>query len=201
MIMVDKEKMSKSLGNFFTIRDVLNHYNAEAVRYFLLTAHYRSQLNYSEENLNLAQGALERLYTALRGTDQSAVAFGGENFVEAFREAMDDDFNTPNALSVLFEMAREINKLKTEDTEKANGLAARLRELAGILGLLQQDPEKFLQAGSDDDEVAKIEALIKQRNEARAAKDWAAADAARNELTAMGIVLEDGPNGTTWRKQ
>ena len=116
-------------------------------------------------------------------------------------QAMDDDFNTPNALSVLFEMAREINKLKTEDTEKANGLAARLRELAGILGLLQQDPEKFLQAGSDDDEVAKIEALIKQRNEARAAKDWAAADAARNELTAMGIVLEDGPNGTTWRKQ
>ncbi len=201
MIMVDKEKMSKSLGNFFTIRDVLNHYNAEAVRYFLLTAHYRSQLNYSEENLNLAQGALERLYTALRGTDQSMVAFGGENFVEAFREAMDDDFNTPNALSVLFEMAREINKLKTEDVEKANGLAARLRELAGILGLLQQDPEKFLQAGSDDDEVAKIEALIKQRNEARAAKDWAAADAARNELTAMGIVLEDGPNGTTWRKQ
>ena len=201
MIMVDKEKMSKSLGNFFTIRDVLNHYNAEAVRYFLLTAHYRSQLNYSEENLNLAQGALERLYTALRGTDQSAVAFGGENFVEAFREAMDDDFNTPNALSVLFEMAREINKLKTEDAEKANGLAARLRELAGILGLLQQDPEKFLQAGSDDDEVAKIEALIKQRNEARAAKDWTAADAARNELTAMGIVLEDGANGTTWRKQ
>ncbi|MBS7023686.1 MAG: cysteine--tRNA ligase, partial [Haemophilus parainfluenzae] len=201
MIMVDKEKMSKSLGNFFTIRDVLNHYNAETVRYFLLTAHYRSQLNYSEENLNLAQGALERLYTALRGTDQSAVAFGGENFVEAFREAMDDDFNTPNALSVLFEMAREINKLKTEDVEKANGLAARLRELAGILGLLQQDPEKFLQAGSDDDEVAKIEALIKQRNEARAAKDWAAADAARNELTAMGIVLEDGANGTTWRKQ
>ena len=116
-------------------------------------------------------------------------------------QAMDDDFNTPNALSVLFEMAREINKLKTEDTEKANGLAARLRELAGILGLLQQDPEKFLQAGSDDNEVAKIEALIKQRNETRAAKDWAAADAARNELTAMGIVLEDGPNGTTWRKQ
>ena len=121
--------------------------------------------------------------------------------VETLREAMDDDFNTPNALSVLFEMAREINKLKTEDAEKANGLAARLRELGAILGLLQQEPEKFLQAGSDDDEVAKIEALIKQRNEARAAKDWATADAARNELTAMGIVLEDGANGTTWRKQ
>ena len=201
MIMVDKEKMSKSLGNFFTIRDVLNHYDAESVRYFLLTAHYRSQLNYSEENLNLAHGALERLYTALRGTDKSAVAFGGENFVDAFRDAMDDDFNTPNALSVLFEMARELNKLKTEDMSKANGLAARLRELAGILGLLQLDPEQFLQAGSDDDEVAKIEGLIKQRNEARAAKDWSAADAARNALTQMGIVLEDGPNGTTWRKQ
>ena len=167
MIMVDKEKMSKSLGNFF----------------------------------NLAHGALERLYTALRGTDKSAVAFGGENFVDAFREAMDDDFNTPNALSVLFEMARELNKLKTEDIAKANGLAARLRELAGILGLLQLDPEQFLQAGSDNDEVAKIEGLIKQRNEARAAKDWPAADAARNALTQMGIVLEDGPNGTTWRKQ
>jgi len=201
MIMVDKEKMSKSLGNFFTIRDVLNHYDAESVRYFLLTAHYRSQLNYSEENLNLAHGALERLYTALRGTDKSAVAVGGENFVDAFRDAMDDDFNTPNALSVLFEMARELNKLKTEDMGKANGLAARLRELAGILGLLQLDPEQFLQAGSDDDEVAKIEGLIKQRNEARAAKDWPAADAARNALTQMGIVLEDGPNGTTWRKQ
>jgi len=201
MIMVDKEKMSKSLGNFFTIRDVLSHYDAESVRYFLLSAHYRSQLNYSEENLNLAHGALERLYTALRGTDKSAVAFGGENFVDAFRDAMDDDFNTPNALSVLFEMARELNKLKTEDMAKANGLAARLRELAGILGLLQLDPEQFLQAGSDDDEITKIEGLIKQRNEARAAKDWPAADAARNALTQMGIVLEDGPNGTTWRKQ
>ena len=201
MIMVDKEKMSKSLGNFFTIRDVLSHYDAESVRYFLLTAHYRSQLNYSEENLNLAHGALERLYTALRGTDQRAVAFGGENFVAAFKEAMDDDFNTPNALSVLFEMARELNKLKTEDKAKADGLAAQMRELAGILGLLEQDPEQFLQSGSDDEEVAKIEALIKRRNDARAAKDWASADAARNELSAMGIVLEDGAGGTTWRKQ
>ncbi|MFZ7157939.1 cysteine--tRNA ligase [Avibacterium gallinarum] len=200
MIMVDKEKMSKSLGNFFTIRDVLNHYNGEVVRYFLLTAHYRSQLNYSEENLNLAQGALERLYTALRDTDATVAPQGGEEFVAQFKEAMDDDFNTPNAISVLFEMAREINKLKGEDKTKANQLAARLRELGDILGLLQQDPESFLQAGADDDEVAKIEALIKQRNEARAAKNWAAADEARNQLNAMGIVLEDGPNGTTWRK-
>ncbi|MFQ1014952.1 cysteine--tRNA ligase [Avibacterium paragallinarum] len=201
MIMVDKEKMSKSLGNFFTIRDVLNHYNGEVVRYFLLTAHYRSQLNYSEENLNLAQGALERLYTALRDTDPSVAPQCGEEFVAQFKEAMDDDFNTPNAISVLFEMAREINKLKTEDKTKADHLAARLRELGNILGLLQQSPEAFLQAGADDSEVAKIEALIKQRNEARAAKNWAAADEARNQLNAMGIVLEDGANGTTWRKQ
>ncbi|WP_410678952.1 cysteine--tRNA ligase [Avibacterium paragallinarum] len=201
MIMVDKEKMSKSLGNFFTIRDVLNHYNGEVVRYFLLTAHYRSQLNYSEENLNLAQGALERLYTALRDTDPSVAPQGGEEFVAQFKEAMDDDFNTPNAISVLFEMAREINKLKAEDKTKADHLAARLRELGNILGLLQQSPEAFLQAGADDSEVAKIEALIKQRNESRAAKNWAAADEARNQLNAMGIVLEDGANGTTWRKQ
>ncbi|MCW9733314.1 cysteine--tRNA ligase [Avibacterium sp. 20-15] len=201
MIMVDKEKMSKSLGNFFTIRDVLNHYHGEVVRYFLLTAHYRSQLNYSEENLNLAQGALERLYTALRDTDPNVTPQGGEPFVAQFKEAMDDDFNTPNALSVLFEMAREINKLKGEDKIKASQLAARLRELGDILGLLQQSPERFLQAGADDDEVAKIEALIKQRNEARATKNWAAADEARDQLNAMGIVLEDGANGTTWRKQ
>ncbi|MCL7790314.1 DALR domain-containing protein, partial [Pasteurella multocida] len=176
-------------------------YDAESVRYFLLTAHYRSQLNYSEENLNLAHSALERLYTALRGTDPTAVATEGQNYLAAFREAMDDDFNTPKAISVLFEIAREINKLKNEDILKANALAARLRELAGILGLLYQDPEQFLQSGSDNDEVALIEALIKQRNDARAAKDWASADAARNKLAEMGVVLEDNVNGTTWRKQ
>ncbi|ARB73188.1 cysteine--tRNA ligase [Pasteurella multocida] len=201
MIMVDREKMSKSLGNFFTLREVLSLYDAESVRYFLLTAHYRSQLNYSEENLNLAHSALERLYTALRGTDPTAVATEGQNYLAAFREAMDDDFNTPKAISVLFEIAREINKLKNEDILKANALAARLRELAGILGLLYQDPEQFLQSGSDNDEVALIEALIKQRNDARAAKDWASADATRNKLAEMGVVLEDNVNGTTWRKQ
>ncbi|HDR1827372.1 TPA: cysteine--tRNA ligase [Pasteurella multocida] len=201
MIMVDREKMSKSLGNFFTLREVLSLYDAESVRYFLLTAHYRSQLNYSEENLNLAHSALERLYTALRGTDPTAVATEGQNYLAAFKEAMDDDFNTPKAISVLFEIAREINKLKNEDILKANALAARLRELAGILGLLYQDPEQFLQSGSDNDEVTLIEALIKQRNDARAAKDWASADAARNKLAEMGVVLEDNVNGTTWRKQ
>ena len=200
MIMVDKEKMSKSLGNFFTIRDVLQHYDAESVRYFLLTAHYRSQLNYSEENLKLAHSALERLYTALRGTDANAKAAGGEQFVEAFKAAMDDDFNTSGALSVLFDMARELNKLKAEQDPQTDAFAARLRELAGVLGLLYQDPETFLQAGIDDDETKTIEALIAQRNQARANKDWATADAARDKLTAMGVVIEDGANGTTWRK-
>lgn len=200
MIMVDKEKMSKSLGNFFTIRDVLQHYDAESVRYFLLTAHYRSQLNYSEENLKLAHSALERLYTALRGTDANATATGGEQFIEAFKAAMDDDFNTPGALSVLFDMARELNKLKAEQDPQTDAFAARLRELAGVLGLLYQDPETFLQAGIDDDETKTIEALIAQRNQARVNKDWATADAARDKLTAMGVVIEDGANGTTWRK-
>lgn len=200
MIMVDKEKMSKSLGNFFTIRDVLQHYDAESVRYFLLTAHYRSQLNYSEENLKLAHSALERLYTALRGTDANATAAGGEQFIEAFKAAMDDDFNTPGALSVLFDMARELNKLKAEQNPQTDAFAARLRELAGVLGLLYQDPETFLQAGMDDDETKIIETLIAQRNQARANKDWATADAARDKLTAMGVVIEDGANGTTWRK-
>ena len=200
MIMVDKEKMSKSLGNFFTIRDVLQHYDAESVRYFLLTAHYRSQLNYSEENLKLAHSALERLYTALRGTDANATAAGGEQFIEAFKAAMDDDFNTPGALSVLFDMARELNKLKAEQNPQTDAFAARLRELAGVLGLLYQDPETFLQAGIDDDETKTIEALIAQRNQARANKDWATADAARDKLAAMGVVIEDGANGTTWRK-
>ncbi|MFU2075950.1 cysteine--tRNA ligase [Gallibacterium anatis] len=200
MIMVDKEKMSKSLGNFFTIRDVLQHYDAESVRYFLLTAHYRSQLNYSEENLKLAHSALERLYTALRGTDANATATGGEQFIEAFKAAMDDDFNTPGALSVLFDMARELNKLKAEQDPQTDAFAARLRELAGVLGLLYQDPETFLQAGMDDDETKIIETLIAQRNQARANKDWATADAARDKLAAMGVVIEDGANGTTWRK-
>lgn len=200
MLTIDKEKMSKSLGNFFTIRTMLEKYDAESLRYFFLTAHYRSLLNYDLEALDNARAALERLYTALRGTDKSAVAFGGENYAADFTTAMDDDFNTPAALAVLFEMARELNKLKTEDKAKANGLAARLRELAAVLGILYQEPEQFLQAGSDNNEVAKIEALIKQRNEARAAKNWSVADEARSKLTEMGIILEDGANGTTWRK-
>ena len=200
MLTIDKEKMSKSLGNFFSIRYMLDLYDAESLRYFFLTAHYRSLLDYSIDNLNLARSALERLYTALRGCDLTVPAKGGEQYVESFKTAMDDDFNTPGALAVLFEMAREINKLKTEDAEKANGVAVRLKELAGVLGLLEQDPEAFLQGDANNDEVAEIEALIKQRNEAKAAKNWAVADEVRDKLKAMNIVLEDTSNGATWRK-
>ncbi|WGE86014.1 cysteine--tRNA ligase [Actinobacillus equuli] len=200
MLTIDDEKMSKSLGNFFTIRTMLEKYESETLRYFFLTAHYRSLLNYSLDNLDLARSALERLYTSLRGCDLSVEVAGGEQYVEAFKAAMDDDFNTPGALAVLFEIAREVNKLKTEDMAKANGLAVRLKELAAVLGLLYQDPEAFLQGDANNDEVAEIEALIKQRNEAKAAKNWAVADEVRDKLKAMNIVLEDTPNGTTWRK-
>lgn len=199
MVMVDREKMSKSLGNFFTVRDVLKYYDAETVRYFLMSGHYRSQLNYSEENLKQARAALERLYTALRGTDKTVAPAGGEAFEARFIEAMDDDFNTPEAYSVLFDMAREVNRLKAEDMAAANAMASHLRKLSAVLGLLEQEPEAFLQSGAqaDDSEVAEIEALIQQRLDARKAKDWAAADAARDRLNEMGIVLEDGPQGTT----
>ncbi|KAA3666339.1 cysteine--tRNA ligase [Pectobacterium carotovorum] len=203
MVMVDREKMSKSLNNFFTVRDVLAYYDPETVRYFLMSGHYRSQLNYSEDNLKQARAALDRLYTALRGTDASVAAHGGDEFEARFREAMDDDFNTPEAYSVLFDMAREVNRLKTEDVQAANQLASALRKLSGVLGLLEQDPEQFLQNGAqvDDDEVKEIEALIQQRKDARAAKDWALADQARDRLNEMGIVLEDGSQGTIWRRK
>ncbi|MGK2888982.1 MAG: cysteine--tRNA ligase [Candidatus Malihini olakiniferum] len=203
MVMIDREKMSKSLNNFFTVRDVLKCYDAETMRYFLMSGHYRSQLNYSEENLKQVRTSLERLYTALRGTDPAAAAQGGEAFEARFRTAMDDDFNTPEAYSVLFDMARDVNRLKVEDSLAAEGLASELRRLAGILGLLEKDPEAFLQSGSqaNNDEVQETEALIRQRNDARKAKDWAQADIARARLTKMGIFLEDGPQGTIWRRK
>ncbi|NRB66197.1 MAG: cysteine--tRNA ligase [Vibrio sp.] len=202
MVMVDKEKMSKSLGNFFTIRDVLGHYDAETVRYFLMSGHYRSQLNYSEENLNQARASLERLYTSLRGLDITVPAAGGEEYVARFTEAMNDDFNTPEAYSVLFDIAREINRIKADNLEQASALGSLMREMADVIGILYQDPEDFLKGdASDDDEVAEIEALIKLRNDSRAAKDWANADIARDKLNEKGIILEDGPEGTTWRRK
>lgn len=200
MVQVNKEKMSKSLNNFFTVRDVLKEYDAESVRYFLISGHYRSQLNYSQENLEQARSSLERIYTALRGVTPIKCDLASNEYVAKFRKAMDDDFNTPEALPVLFELAKELNRVKDSDAEQAGKLAYVLRSVAEVLGVAQQDPEAFLQGGQADDEVAHIEALIAKRNEARASKDWAAADEARDALNALGVVLEDSAGKTTWRK-
>lgn len=205
MVMINKEKMSKSLGNFFTIRDVLKEYDGETVRFFLMSGQYRSALNYSQENLDLARTGLTRLYTSL--ADVPAVDYReeyGTSFVERFKTAMDDDFNTPEAYSVLFDLAREINRLKASDIDEAAKLASVLRKLGYVMGILQQNPEAYLKAGKteqDDAEVARIEALIEERKNAKKNKDWAKADAVRNELQGMGIIIEDGPNGTTWRRK
>lgn len=201
MVQVDQEKMSKSLGNFFTIREVLEQYDAETVRFFLLSGHYRSQLNYSEAHLHQARAGLERLYTALRGVEVAvADAAQRAQFETRFKDALNDDFNVPEAMSVLFEIAREINKVRSDDNQVAGQFAALLKEYAGVLGILQQSPEVFFTSGQAADEVSEIEALIKQRNDARASKDWALADQARDRLIEMGITLEDGPQGTTWRR-
>lgn len=200
MVQVDNEKMSKSLGNFFTLRDVLEQHHKETLRFFLMSAHYRSQLSYSQDNIDQAQSALERLYTALRDVPldpSTELAYGG--YLERFEAAMNDDFNTPIAFSVLFDCAKDLNKAKTDNPIAASKLASVLKGLGGILGCLQDDPQQFLQSDSDID-AAHVEALIVQRNQARAAKDWGAADAARDALSALGVVIEDSANGTTWRK-
>ena len=199
MVMINEEKMSKSLNNFFTIRDVLQQYDAETIRFFLMSAQYRSPLNYTAENLDKARAGLSRLYTALRGRKVSTIEQSDDQYEVKFKEYMDDDFNTPAAISVLFELAKAINK---ETDASADKLASRLKQLGDLLGILQQDPEAYLKTGSsvDTEENSKIEELIKERNEARAAKDWAKADAARDKLKEMGIELEDGPSGTVWRR-
>ena len=198
-VRVDGEKMSKSLGNFFTIREVLEKYHPEVVRYLLVSSHYRSPINYSEDSLKEAKGALERFYHALKGLPVVAVS-GGEAFVERFTAAMDDDFNSPEACAVLFEMAREVNRLRELDPTAAAGLAARLKQLAEVLGVLQLAPEAFLQAGAEGKvDAATVEAMIAARLQARADKDWAESDRIRDQLGSMGVVLEDGKGGTSWR--
>tara|TARA_R110000868_G_scaffold155041_8_gene381449 strand:- start:1286 stop:2671 length:1386 start_codon:yes stop_codon:yes gene_type:complete len=198
-VRVDGEKMSKSLGNFFTIREVLEKYHPEVVRYLLVSSHYRSAINYSEDNLKEAKGALERFYHALKGLPQ-AEPKGGEVFAARFAAAMDDDFNTPEACAVLFDMVREVNRLKESDLGAAASLAARVQQLADVLGVLQLEPDAFLQAGAAGKiDSAAVEALIQARLQARADKNWAESDRIRDELTAMGVVLEDGKGGTTWR--
>ncbi len=199
-LQINREKMSKSLGNFFTIREVLKEYSAEVVRYFLLSSHYRSQLNYATDNLDSASGALERLYTALRGFDLSTQVDLNNEYTERFNAAMDDDFNTPEALAVLFDLTHTINAARQSAPEQAQQYACQLKQLAGILGIAQQQPEAFLQAGVAQDDVAEIERLIQAREDARKAKDWAQADAIRAELTAKEIELEDTPDGTIWRR-
>ena len=197
-IRVDNEKMSKSLGNFFTIREVLQKYDAEVVRFFILRAHYRSPLNYSDAHLDDAKGALTRLYTALKNTPPAAFDLSNDanDYTRRFFAAMNDDFGTVEAVAVLFELALEINK--TGDTH----LAGCLKTLAGIIGLLQREPAEFLQGGAASDGLsnAAIDALIEQRKQARADKNWAESDRIRDVLNAENIILEDGAGGTTWRR-
>ncbi|MFT6067360.1 MAG: cysteinyl-tRNA synthetase [Methylophilaceae bacterium] len=193
-VRVDDEKMSKSLGNFFTIRTVLGQYDAEVVRFFILRAHYRSPLNYSDKHLDDAKAALTRLYNALRDveTTSDAIDWSHPEAVR-FKAAMDDDFNTPEAIAVLFDLANEVN------TNKATEAANLLKNLAGVIGLLAQDTDAFMQ-GEAADSVLDIDGLIKARIDAKAAKNYAEADRIRQELADAGIALEDTPQGTTWRK-
>lgn len=202
---VDEEKMSKSLGNFFTVREILKQFRPEVVRYFILASHYRSPLNYCDENLHAAKAALDRLYTALRDVEiDGKVAGDTSHYGERFNEAMDDDFNTAGAIAILFELVKDLNRAKDDaDQELVVSLAGKLRHLGGILGILQEDPDEFLKGNvlesalSDD----AIENLIAQRNEARANKDWVGSDRIRDELAEQGILLEDSAGKTTWRRQ
>jgi len=198
-VRVDDEKMSKSLGNFFTIREVLKQYDAEVVRFFILRAHYRSPLNYSDAHLDDARSALTRLYTALKGVAAAPVQIDwNEPHAARFRAAMDDDFNTPEAIAVLFELANEVNR---SHSAAAAGL---LKALGGVLGLLERDPVAFLQslpAAVGHLAAADIEARIAARAAAKKAKNFNEADRIRAELLAQGIVLEDKPGGATeWRR-
>ena len=203
-VRVDDEKMSKSLGNFFTIREVLQKYKAEVVRFFILRAQYRSPLNYSDQHLDDANQALTRLYTALKNVPPVDAAIDWNHPLAArFKTAMDDDFNTPEAFAVLFELATEINRTRSPASD---GL---LRALGGIVGLLQEDPQSFLQGGQEEDgnavygaaglTAAEIDAFLQQRAAAKQARNFAEADRIRSELSAQGIILEDAPSGTTWR--
>lgn len=218
-VRVDDEKMSKSLGNFFTVREVLKHYHPEEIRYFILSSHYRGPLNYSSEHLENARAALTRLYTALRGLPEAEAGDSGE-YGARFRAAMDDDFNTPVALAVLFDLVRDINKMRVHDTAEAARLASELRRLGAVLGLVQGDADVYLQgkvtvAGAIGAATGTssaqgvgvaiysdhaIQELIAERNSARKNKDWIESDRIRDLLCEHNIILEDDATGTTWRR-
>ncbi|MFP6844976.1 MAG: cysteine--tRNA ligase [Thalassolituus sp.] len=191
-----EEKMSKSLGNFFTIRDILEKYDGEVVRFFLISSHYRSHVSYMDNSLDDAHGKLERFYNALQEANVGDAADIDNEYSQRFHAAMDDDFNTPEAIAALFDLVREVNKTTGEEQQ---ALAGQLKYLGGVLGCLQADPQTFLQAGAGDD-AAWIEEMIAKRIAAKKAKDFATADAVRDELVAKGIVLKDGPEGTVWTK-
>lgn len=194
-LQIDKEKMSKSLGNFVTIRDALAENEPEVLRYFLLAAHYRSPLVYTSDVLSQTKQALTRFYTALRGLPAGKV-IKDSSYESKFIAAMDDDFNTPVAMSVLFDLAHEIQRLRDKDIQAAADHGALLKYLGGVFGLLQKDPDEYFKAGSDSLDVAKIESLIAARQQARKDKNWAEADKIRKTLAEMNIMLEDKPDGS-----
>lgn len=201
-VRVDQEKMSKSLGNFFTIRDVLAEHDPEVVRFLLVASHYRSPINYSVDSLTEARKSLTRLYTALEGSElASSTTSEASAYRHRFMQVMDDDFNTPEALAVMFELAREVNRAKQEQRPDAALLAGELKQLGSILGLLQQSPQAFLQ-GTQQQSMplteSEINTKIAQRQEAKVNKEFAQADAIRDELAALGIILKDSREGTTW---
>jgi cysteinyl-tRNA synthetase len=197
-VRVDNEKMSKSLGNFFTIREVLEKFDAETVRFFILRAHYRSPLNYSDVHLDDARAALKRLYTALSlvGSVPAVAVDWNHPLAQRFKSAMDEDFGTPDAVAVLFDIASDLNRSKDA------ALAGLLRALGGTLGLLQADPQGFLQGGGASGALdpERIQILIEQRGAAKLARNFAEADRIRQELLQQGIVLKDSPAGTTWER-
>ncbi|HVY54032.1 MAG TPA: cysteine--tRNA ligase [Gammaproteobacteria bacterium] len=196
-VQVNQEKMSKSLGNFLTIRDLLKEYQPEAIRYFIIASHYRSPLQFNETAIPQARQALERFYIALRGLSKAS-SIVDSAYEKQFIEAMNDDFNTPVALSVLFDLAHEIQRLRNVDEQAAASHGALLQRLGCVLGILQMDPEVFLKSNNDID-AAHVEELIALRNKARAEKNWAEADRIRNELSVLGVTIEDTAKGTTWR--
>jgi cysteinyl-tRNA synthetase len=207
-VRVDNEKMSKSLGNFFTIREILDSYHAEVVRYFLISSHYRSAINYSEDNLQIAKQNLDRFYHALKGLPELAVceysALDFDNdYGQRFDAAMQDDFNAPVALAVLYDMVRELNSAKDAGNfARAGELGGQLKSLASVMGILQLDADTYLQAGSGEQlDATEIEALIVERVQAKKDKQFTRADEIRDDLKSQGVILEDSRQGTTWRRE